>query len=379
MWLRVTLAFGLLAVTLAEVKPCEYGDKIYRINGNSIDFPCESTKNIFITTERFKPSSIIPLRFQIDKKHDRALVVLPRLRTGIPITFGVIDLKKPNCYTHIKPYPCWPYQEEGNCNSFQSVVDAYIDVKNNIWTLDTGITNNLQQPIRRCPPKVVAFSLDSDSTVKSIDLSDIVKPSSRLQYLVTDYSQNGNPYVYIADAEGAIIVLDIHNSKSYRVVLPRAIAAGCGESDVLYLLLVRRPKNQNTVIFSYLCGQKVYSIKSEYLRTGRGSSAIVELGSKHKHSVLLGTDGGKNVILRYRGESELYLWDTDQAYKECNFVLVQHSEECRLSTHVSPGGKDELLYSLSSNIADYLNNTSGAGGASARLKFISKECDDDCF
>lgn len=129
MWLRVTLAFGLLAVTLAEVKPCEYGDKIYRINGNSIDFPCESTKNIFITTERFKPSSIIPLRFQIDKKHDRALVVLPRLRTGIPITFGVIDLKKPNCYTHIKPYPCWPYQEEGNCNSFQSVVDAYIDVK----------------------------------------------------------------------------------------------------------------------------------------------------------------------------------------------------------------------------------------------------------
>ncbi|XP_053686765.1 major royal jelly protein 3-like [Sabethes cyaneus] len=363
----------------AQNKPPDYSEKIYRINGNSIDFPCESTKNIFISTERYKPSNIIPLRFQIDHKLDRALCVLPRLRTGIPITLGVIDLLRPNCYTHIKPYPCWDYQEEGNCNSFQSVVDAYIDIRHNVWTLDTGITNYLQQPIKRCPPKVVAFSLDNDKTVKTVDLSEIVKPASRLQYLVVDYSLNGSPYVYIADAEGAIIVLDIQNGKNYRVVLPRTVSAGCGDSDVLYLLLARRPKNQNTVIFSYLCGQKVFGIKSEHLRTGRGSNAIVELGSKQKHSVLLGTDGGKNVVLRYRGESELYLWDTDQPYRECNFVLVQNPEECRLSTHVAPGGKDELLYSLSSNIADYLNNTSGAGGASGRLKFISKDCDDDCY
>ncbi|XP_058837522.1 major royal jelly protein 4-like [Topomyia yanbarensis] len=366
-------------VCFADNKPPDNTDKIYRINGNSIDFPCESTKNIFITTERYKPSNIIPLRFQIDHKRDRALCVLPRLRTGIPVTLGVIDLKRVSCYAHIKPYPCWDYQEEGNCNSLQSVVDAFIDIRQNIWILDTGITNYLQQPIKRCSPKVVAFSLDNDKTVKTVDLSEIVKPASRLQYIVVDYSSSGSPYVYISDAEGAIIVLDIQNGKSYRVVLPRAVSTGCGETDVLYLVLARRPKNQNTIIFSYLCGQKVYAIKSEHLRTGRGSSAIVELGSKQKHSVLLGTDGGKNVVLRYRGESELYLWDTDQAYRECNFVLVQNPEECRLSTHVAPGGRDELLYSLSSNIADYLNNTSGAGGASARLKFISKDCDDDCY
>ncbi|XP_055630542.1 major royal jelly protein 5-like [Toxorhynchites rutilus septentrionalis] len=379
MWLRILTWSLAMWYCGAEIKPCDYADKIYRINGNSIDFPCDATKNIFVTTERYKPCNIIPLRFQIDHQSDRALIVLPRLRSGIPITFGVFDLKKPNCYTHIKPYPCWQYQEEGNCNSFQSVVDAYIDIKNNLWVLDNGITNYLQQPIKRCSPKVVAFSLEKDKTIKIVDLSDIVKPTSRLQHIVTDYSPSGNPYVYIADAEGAIIVLDIQNSKSYRVVLPRAIAAGCGESDVLYLLLVRRSMNQNTVIFSYLCGQKVYSIKSEYLRTGRGTSAIVELGNKNKHSVLLGTDGGKNVVLRYRSESELYLWDTDQPYRECNFEQVQNSDECRLSTHVAPGGHDGLLYSLSSNIADYLNDTCGAGGASARLKFISKECDDDCF
>lgn len=204
-----------------------------------------------------------------------------------------------------------------------------------MWVLDSGVCNSLEQPIKRCPPKVVAFDLENDKTVKTVDLSDILKPNSRPQYLVVDYSKHGFPYCYISDPDGAIIVLDIHNGKMYRVVLPRAISAGCGDSDVLYMVLVHRPNNQNMVVFSYLCGHKVYGIKSEYLQTGRGASAIVELGSKSKHSVILGTNNNNSVILRYRSESELYKWNTDQPYRECNFELVQLTEECRLSTHVS--------------------------------------------
>lgn len=129
MWFRILSGSLLAAICLAEIKPCEYMDRIYRINGNSIDFPCESTKNIFITTERYKPCSIIPMRFQIDGDNERCFVVLTRLRSGNPVTLGVIDLTRPSCYAHIKPYPCWSYQEEGNCNAFQSVVDIFIDVK----------------------------------------------------------------------------------------------------------------------------------------------------------------------------------------------------------------------------------------------------------
>lgn len=204
-----------------------------------------------------------------------------------------------------------------------------------MWVLDSGMCNSLEQPVKRCSPKVVAFDLENDKTVKTIDLSEILKPTSRPQYLVVDYSKAGFPYCYISDPEGAIIVLDIHHGKMYRVALPRAISAGCGDSDVLYMVLVQRPHYQNLVVFSYLCGNKVYGIKSESLQTKQGSSAIVELGSKSKHSVLLGTNGSNCVILRYRSESELYKWNTDQPYKECNFELVQLAEECRLSTHVS--------------------------------------------
>uniref|UniRef100_A0A182MPN1 Bee-milk protein n=1 Tax=Anopheles culicifacies TaxID=139723 RepID=A0A182MPN1_9DIPT len=371
----LALLFALVSV-LGSHEEHEYCDKVYRINGNSIDFPCESTKNIYISTQRYMARNVMPVRFQYDK--ERAVICLPRLRPGVPTTLGQIDLNKPSCYAHIKPFPCWAYQEEGNCNSFQSVIDVYTDVKRILWCLDSGITNFLEQPIKRCPPKVFAFTLSNDKTVKTIDLSEIVKSSSRLQYLVTDYNESGHPFVYISDGDGAIIVLDVNSNKNFRVVLPRAISAGCGDSDVLYLLLIPKPKGQSIVIFSYLCGQKVYSIKSEHLRSGKGSSAIVEMGSKRKHSVLLGTDGGKGVILRYRGEAELYLWDSDQPYRECNFELIQNADECRLSTHVSVG-KNEHLLSLSSNLSDFLNSTCGVGGASSRLKYVCKECDDDCF
>ncbi|XP_058121435.1 protein yellow-like [Anopheles ziemanni] len=368
------LCFLLSAFASNEVH--EYCDKVYRVNGNSIDFPCESTKNIYCSTQRYIPRNVIPVRCQYD--HERVILALPRLKTGVPVTLGQIDLNKPNCYAHIKPFPCWAYQEEGNCNSLQSVIDLFKDVKGILWVLDSGITNFLQQPIKRCPPKVYAFNLNNGKTLKTIDLSEVVKSTTRLQYLVTDYDENGRPFVFVSDADGALISIDVQNNKIFRVVLPRAISAGCGDSDVLYLLLISKPKGQSLVIFSYLCGQKVYSIKSEHLRSGKGANAIVEMGTKRKHSVLLGTDGGNGVVLRYRSEAELFLWDTDQPYRECNFALIQNGDECRLSTHVCVG-KNEHLFSLSSNLGDFLNNTCGVGGASSRLKYVCKECDDDCY
>lgn len=57
------------------------------------------------------------------------------------------------------PFPSWILQEEGNCQSFQNVVDVFLDVNNILWALDTGIVNSLDNPICRCPPKVVAICL----------------------------------------------------------------------------------------------------------------------------------------------------------------------------------------------------------------------------
>lgn len=64
-----------------------------------------------------------------------------------------------------------------------------------MWALDVGIVNTLEQPIRRCGPKIVAINTADGKLVKSIDLSDLVTAESRLQFLVVDYGADNMPFV----------------------------------------------------------------------------------------------------------------------------------------------------------------------------------------
>lgn len=64
-----------------------------------------------------------------------------------------------------------------------------------LWTLDVGVVHTLQQPIKRCAPKVVAISLRTKKVVKVIDLSNVITNASRLQYLLVDYDSDGRAYV----------------------------------------------------------------------------------------------------------------------------------------------------------------------------------------
>jgi len=60
--------------------------------------------------------------------------------------------------------------------------------------------------------------------VKVIDLSNLVTPTSRLQYLTVDYADDGQVYVYVTDAANkSIIVYNVTASKGYRVILPNAV------------------------------------------------------------------------------------------------------------------------------------------------------------
>lgn len=97
----------------------------FRLGGTNLDWPCYSTKNIYASTGRYIPKHVIATRAQIYR--DEAFVALPRYRSGVPFSLGVISLKKGQCSTPIRPYPSWELQEEGNCNAFQNVVDVFLD------------------------------------------------------------------------------------------------------------------------------------------------------------------------------------------------------------------------------------------------------------
>lgn len=168
-------------------------DLTFQLSGSSLDWPCQSTKNIYVQSGRYTPKNVIMTRAQIYR--DEAYVTLPRLKPGVPFTLGKISMKRGQCVTNVAPYPCWSLQEEGNCQALQSAVDIYLDPNDILWVLDVGLVNTLEQPVRRCPPKVVGINVKTGRVVQSIDLSSLVVSSSRLQHLVVEYDETGHCFM----------------------------------------------------------------------------------------------------------------------------------------------------------------------------------------
>lgn len=350
-------------------------DMVFNLNGAHLTWPCQSTRNIYQQSGRYLSSNVIATRVQI--YGNRAFIVMPRYKSGVPITLGVISLDSKNCHASVAPFPCWSMQEEGNCDALQSAVDLFVDANGILWVLDVGIVNTLEQPVRRCPPKVVGIDLSTGKVIKVIDLSGLITTNSRLQYLVVDYVKGGNAYVYVSDAASrAILVFDVYNNKGYRVVLPKAVTNGCTRKDVLYITLVRQ-KTGNALYFTYLSSPRLFYIKITNLRQGNCNGAIVDVGPKPqgKRIVLLGTDNGSKVFWRYKGESDIYIYDTDKCFKLENSELVQRGGECRLATHVMAGA-DGLMWTIESNFHDYIANNVGCVGASVQLHPIIMSCED---
>ncbi|RZC38988.1 MRJP domain containing protein [Asbolus verrucosus] len=369
--------FALLALFIAGTNSdCGRNllpDLSYKLSGTNLAFPCEATKNIYLQTGRYVPKHVIGTRIQLFK--DDAIVALPRLKHGVPFTLAKFSLKGRGCHATLEPFPCWSIQEEGNCNALQNVIDICLDPMEILWILDLGICNTLEQPVRRCPPKIVGVNANNGLVLKVVDLTPFMTPQSRFQYMIVDYAPDGRAFVYASDAgTGGILVYDVIAGKGYRVVLPAAVSAG-GCKDVLYIALARKTCG-NVLYFTYLSSPRLFSIKVSYLQKGQTNGAIVDVGAKPPGTkiVLLGTDNGAALFFRYKGESDIYIWNSDTAFKPENFLLVQKGGDCKLATQVVPGYK-RLMWAIESNFHDYISNTVGCLGASMAVHPLIKTCD----
>lgn len=241
--------------------------------GGHFHWPCPSTKSIFKSSGKYNSKNIIATRAQIVR--DDVFLALPRYKEGVPATLAQTDFKQGECHTTLTPWPCWSMHEEGNCQALQSVVDIVVDSNEILWALDTGVVNTLETPIRKCPPKVVAFSTKTGKVLKSISLEGLVVPASRLQYLAVDYSADKRCFVYISDAASrSIISYDVQASHGYRVVLPPACSAGAPKRDVLYIALVRKTCGTTVLYLTYLGSKHMFMINTEYLRSGNAGGRI---------------------------------------------------------------------------------------------------------
>ncbi|XP_025995044.1 major royal jelly protein 1 [Solenopsis invicta] len=367
----VILASGLsLVVCDKQLLP----ELSFVLSGHSLDWPCQSTKNIYETSGRYIARNVIATRAQVYR--DDVIVAMPRYKPGVPFTLGVLSLKTKDCAPKVTPFPCWAIQEEGNCQALQSVVDLVVDIQEIVWVLDVGIVNTLEQPVRRCPPKVVGIDIKSGKVVKVIDLSPLVTPLSRLQYLTVDYADDGQVYVYVTDAASrSIIVYNATGDKGYKVILPNAVTTGVQRRDVLYSTLVKKSCGTPVLYFTYLGSNRLFAIKAENLRRGLTQGSVVDVGPKQNKIVLLGSDNGCGVFFRNKGESDIYMWNSETPFRPENFLVVQKGNDCRLPTQVVPGYK-RLMWVIESNFQDYIQNTVSCSGASVAIHPLVKSCDD---
>ncbi|XP_075231802.1 dopaminechrome tautomerase-like [Lycorma delicatula] len=375
-YVKIWLFFiGLLAEVYGVCQKSLLSELTYQVFSNNLEWPCISTKNIFVQTGRYKPKNIIATRVQIYK--DTAIIVMPRYKQGVPFTVGRICLKTFNkCNPIVSPFSCFPIHEEGNPDAIQNAVDIFLDAQDILWVLDVGVVNTLEQPVRRGPPRVWAFDVKTGKLLKVIDLSGLVCTISRLQYLAAEYAEDGRAYLYISDATTrSIVVFDVALNRGYRVVLPEAVTLDCGRRDVLYLALVRKLDNSVYLYFTYLSGKRLFAIRTSCLRTGSALGTITDIGVKPTKFVVLGTDNGSNLFIRFKGDSNILMWNTQTCFKETNFIPVQTGGDCRLATHVVPGYKN-LMWVLESNFQDYLLGTTGCVGANVQLHPLINVCDE---
>ena len=200
--------------------------------------------------------------------------------------------------------------------------------------------------------------------------------ASRLQHLVVDYANNGKIYLYVSDAATrAIIVYDVTASRGFRAVLPDAAAPSSPNSDILYINLVKMNDGTSVLYFSYLGSSHLYSIRTSKLKRGRIGNSVIEVGPKQNKIVFLGTDNGRTIFFRNKGESDVYMWKAETSFRPENFILVQKGDECRLPTQVVPGYK-KFMWVLESNFQDYIDDKVGCAGATVALHPLVGSGDD---
>lgn len=364
--------FLLIAYLTTVQSTCDKNlipDLSFKLSGFNIAFPCPSTKAIYRSTNRYVPKSVIATRLQIAGSD--AILAIPRYKHGVPFTLGKVSLKTKGCKATMTPFPCWAINEEGNCNALQSVVDMVLDPMDVLWVLDVGIVNTLEQPVLRCPPKIVGVNVKSGIVMKIIDLAPFATSLSRLQYILVDYLPDGRAVAFVTDAGmGGIVVYDVIADKGFRVVLPPVITPENPTKDVLYAALLRK-QSGNYVIFTYLSSNKIFAIREDHLISGRVSGTITEVANKPQPMILLGTDNGAALFFRYKGESDIYVWNTETPFCQQNSILVQNGDDCRLPTQVVPGYK-KLMWTIESNFHDYVTNTDGGMGPSMAIHPVIK-------
>ncbi|XP_034933720.1 protein yellow-like [Chelonus insularis] len=186
------------------------------------DFGDDHARQKAIESEEFIPGAPVPIDVDVANmgtSNSRIFITIPRFQKGVPATLGYIPHN--NALTRqvndpiIIPYPNWGRNRIGNCDNLVSVYRIKVDECGRLWVLDTGKLVDDQI----CPPKLLKFDLNTDTSTTYIFPQNKYKSSSLFITPAVDIrGQCNHTFVYIADVTGfQLIVYDDMNKKSWSI------------------------------------------------------------------------------------------------------------------------------------------------------------------
>lgn len=164
----VALTTAVAAIVGGGQRTPSRGDALaaYSLNGQNVEWPCASAKNACAAdTGRHVAKNVIATRVQV--WDDRAFVLTPRFRPGVPFTLSAVLLDcRDRCWPVLSAYPHWSLHDEGNTTAIRNAVDMYMDTTGVLWVLDTGLVNTMERPVRRARPRVIAIDVKTNTVSK---------------------------------------------------------------------------------------------------------------------------------------------------------------------------------------------------------------------
>ncbi|XP_071448643.1 major royal jelly protein 1-like [Hetaerina americana] len=254
---------------------------------------------------------------------DRVYVTVPRLVPGVPSTLNWVPWvpatewnlysKKEPLSTPLTPFPCMESQKPGDCYAIQNVQSMEIDPLGRMWVLDVG-RRNLMTPVpdNKCSPKILILDLKNGGKQLRMHVfpEEVAsRNDSFLNDLVVDV--NGSPdgsdwFAYISesggppDRGGAIVVYDLKNDESWKVIDPSSMSFDLSAStariggqtaklifNVDGIALSPVGKEQSFVYYCPLGSLHLYSIPASVLRTVKDQNVtqyVRDLGKKRSQT-----------------------------------------------------------------------------------------------
>lgn len=306
---------------------------------NYINFTWPNSKvyEIFFKSGKYIPSNNAMAGIKYYK--EKIYIAIPRIREGIPITFGYISIYDSKINPLITPFPNWNRNELNNCSNLQSVQSMEIDNNGIIWILDGLRINNLTS----CPPKLILLDLNKGGrTVVVYEFPEHIclNNGGFLNDIVLDNSDGG--FAYITDnspIDPGLIIFSLKNKNSWKIrdqsMFPEVNTSsfevdnekfenlapidGIGLSPISL-------NNSRSVYYCSLAGLNLYRIDTSILKNEnkcRGSSwrkKIYFIGQKQAQSDGLIIDNKGNL---YYGLLPLYAvgkWNINTPFLESKLL-----------------------------------------------------------